>query len=135
MATISPPESPVFNLPNQLTAARLVLSVVLFVLIAFHSWMACMLVFAAAAFTDWLDGFVARRWGISNALGRNLDPLVDKVLICGTYVFLLPVSQAGLAAWMVGTVRGRTTGVSASNSQVLEGLATPSVGLEGQESA
>jgi CDP-diacylglycerol--glycerol-3-phosphate 3-phosphatidyltransferase len=107
MATVSPPESSVFNVPNQLTAARFVLSIVLFILIAFHAWMASMVVFAAAAFTDWLDGFIARRWGISNALGRNLDPLVDKVLICGAYVFLLPVEGAGLSPWMVTLVVAR----------------------------
>jgi CDP-diacylglycerol--glycerol-3-phosphate 3-phosphatidyltransferase len=107
MATVSPTDSPVFNLPNQLTAARLVLGIVLFVLIAYQAWMACIVVFAVAAFTDWLDGFVARRWGISNALGRSFDPLVDKVLICGAYVFLLPVELAGLAPWMVTLVVAR----------------------------
>jgi CDP-diacylglycerol--glycerol-3-phosphate 3-phosphatidyltransferase len=107
MASITPTETGIFNLPNQLTAARLVLAIILFVLIAFEQWLAGMVVFAAAAFTDWLDGFIARRWGISNALGRNLDPLVDKVLICGAYVFLLPVEGAGLAAWMVTLVVAR----------------------------
>lgn len=107
MATASPPRSPVFNLPNQLTAARLVLGVVLFALIAFDAWWWCVVVFAAAASTDWLDGYLARRQGIASALGRVFDPLVDKVLISGAYIFLLPVQGAGLAAWMVTVVVGR----------------------------
>lgn len=107
MATVSPTETGVFNVPNQLTAARFVLSIVLFVLIAYQAWIASIVVFAAAAFTDWLDGFIARRWNISNALGRSLDPLVDKVLICGAYIFLMPVENAGLTPWMVTLVVAR----------------------------
>src|ERR1700682_5705947 len=108
MATLSPSRPPVFNLPNQLTAARLVLSLVLFVLIALHSWVWCVLVFAAAAVTDWLDGYLARKQNLISALGRVFDPLVDKVLICGAYIFLLPETiDAGLRPWMVTVVVGR----------------------------
>ena len=59
MATASPTRPPVFNLPNQLTAARLVLAVVLFVLITAQSWAWCVVVFAVAAVTDYLDGYLA----------------------------------------------------------------------------
>jgi CDP-diacylglycerol--glycerol-3-phosphate 3-phosphatidyltransferase len=107
MATVSPSRPPVFNLPNQLTATRLVLAVVLFVLITWAAWLGCLLVFVAAAITDWLDGYLARKQGLTSTLGRNLDPLVDKVLICGAYTFLLPVAGAGLAAWMVTLVIAR----------------------------
>jgi CDP-diacylglycerol--glycerol-3-phosphate 3-phosphatidyltransferase len=119
MATASPSRPPVFNLPNQLTAARFVLALVLFVLIVRESWLACLAVFAVAAVTDWLDGYLARRQGLTSTLGRNLDPLVDKVLTCGAYIFLLPVGQVvaepaphflshtGLAAWMVTVVVAR----------------------------
>jgi CDP-diacylglycerol--glycerol-3-phosphate 3-phosphatidyltransferase len=107
MATTTPKEPPVFNLPNQLTAARLGLAVVLFVLIAWHQWVGCVIVFALAALTDWLDGYFARKMGIVSAVGRNFDPLVDKVLICGAYIFLLPVENAGLVPWMVTLVVAR----------------------------
>jgi CDP-diacylglycerol--glycerol-3-phosphate 3-phosphatidyltransferase len=107
MAIMTPTRSPVFNLPNSLTISRLGLAVVLFVLISVESWIWCTLVFAAAAVTDWLDGYLARKQGLSSPLGRNLDPLVDKVLICGAYIFLLPVRGAGLTAWMVTVVVGR----------------------------
>ncbi len=107
MATVMPKQPPVFNLPNQLTAARFVLGIVLFVFIDQEMWIGCIVIFALAAVTDWLDGYLARRQGLVSTLGRNLDPLVDKVVICGSYIFLLPVSGSGLAAWMVTVVVGR----------------------------
>ena len=109
MATVMPQRPRVFNLANQLTAARLVLAIVLFVLIAVQAWLWCVVVFAAAAVTDWLDGFLARKQGLTSALGRVFDPLVDKVLICGAYIFLLgvPEERAGLQPWMVTVVVAR----------------------------
>jgi CDP-diacylglycerol---glycerol-3-phosphate 3-phosphatidyltransferase len=103
----------VFNLPNHLTASRFVLGLVLFALIelrdTFDVWGWCFVVFAVAAATDWLDGYFARRQGIVSSLGRNLDPLVDKVVVCGAYIFLLPLGleRAGLAPWMVTVVVAR----------------------------
>jgi CDP-diacylglycerol---glycerol-3-phosphate 3-phosphatidyltransferase len=107
MSIASPPRPPVFNVPNQLTAARFVLSLVLFVLISWQLWIACLCVFALAAFTDWLDGYIARKQGITSTLGRNLDPLVDKVLICGAYIFLGHEPHANIAPWMVTVVVSR----------------------------
>jgi CDP-diacylglycerol--glycerol-3-phosphate 3-phosphatidyltransferase len=107
MATVTPKPPPVFNLPNQLTASRLVLALILFGLIAYQQWIACTAVFALAALTDWLDGYFARKQGLISTLGRNLDPLVDKVLICGAFIFLVPVDGAGLAAWMATLVVAR----------------------------
>ncbi len=109
MATLTPTRPHhVFNVPNQLTAARAGLAVVLFVLIALEDyWIWCLVVFAAAAVTDWLDGYIARKQGIVSSLGRVLDPLVDKVLICGAYVFLLPVKDSGLVPWMATVVIAR----------------------------
>src|ERR1700736_1358600 len=107
MVTVTPRQPPVFNLPNQLTAARLVLGIVLFVLIEQALWVSCIVVFALAAVTDWLDGYLARKQGLVSTLGRNLDPLVDKVVICGAYIFLLPERGAWLAPWMVTVVVGR----------------------------
>jgi CDP-diacylglycerol--glycerol-3-phosphate 3-phosphatidyltransferase len=107
-ATATPPKQPpVFNLPNQLTAGRLVLGIFLFVLIEHDQWIWSIAVFALAAFTDWLDGYVARRQGLTSTLGRNLDPLVDKVVICGAYIFLMKHQQAGLSPWMVVMVVAR----------------------------
>src|SRR5881409_602229 len=109
MALMTPVRPPVLNLPNQLTGLRLLLAFVLFALIAAESWLSCILVFVVAAFTDWLDGYLARKQGLVSTLGRNLDPLVDKVLICGAYIFLLPAGLKGswLLPWMVTVVVAR----------------------------
>jgi CDP-diacylglycerol--glycerol-3-phosphate 3-phosphatidyltransferase len=108
MATAtSKQQPPVFNLPNQLTASRLVLGLVLFLFIDWGWWVGCIIMFALAAITDWLDGYLARKQGLVSTLGRNLDPLVDKVVVCGAYVFLLPVAGSGLVAWMVTVVVAR----------------------------
>src|SRR5207302_2674906 len=107
MATLTPSRPPVFNLANQLTTSRLVLALLLFVLIGSGSWLWCLVIFAAAALTDWLDGYLARKQGLTSTLGRNLDPLVDKVLTCGAYIFLIPVTGAGIAPWMVTVVVAR----------------------------
>jgi CDP-diacylglycerol---glycerol-3-phosphate 3-phosphatidyltransferase len=109
MATITtpPPRAPVNNLANQLTAARFVLAIVLFILISAGWWATCLAVFLVAAFTDWLDGYLARAYNLGSTLGRNLDPLVDKVLTCGAYIFLLRVDGAGLSPWMVTVVVAR----------------------------
>lgn len=108
MATTSPVRPPVFNVPNQLTAARLVLGVVLFAFIVLEYWLACTLIFAAAALTDWLDGYLARRHGLASTLGRLFDPLVDKVVVCGAYIFLLGAGPgAGLPPWTVAVVVAR----------------------------
>src|SRR5216683_3893126 len=92
MSTMTPTRSQVFSLPNQLTAARVVLAVILFGLISLEWWWWCLVVFALAALTDWLDGYFARLHNLTSSLGRSFDPLADKLLICGTYIFLLNVS-------------------------------------------
>jgi len=58
----------VFSLPNQLTFARAGLAVVLFALIAYEQWVWCLVVFAVAAFTDWLDGYLARAHNLGTAV-------------------------------------------------------------------
>lgn len=97
----------VLNLPNCLTIGRLALAVVLFVLLAFGYLATGFVVFVIAASTDWLDGYVARRRGETTTLGRILDPFVDKVVVIGSFVFLLLEDESGLVPWMVTVVVAR----------------------------
>ncbi len=110
--TTEPPRKkrvPLNNLPNQLTASRFVMALILFVFIELQWWWACLGLFILATITDWLDGYLARKQGLTSTLGRNLDPLVDKVLVCGAYIFLLPMGKDDhwLYAWMVTVVVSR----------------------------
>lgn len=66
---------------------------------------AALLLFAAAAWTDWLDGFFARRLKVQSRLGAVLDPLADKILLSGTYLTL--ALSGGMPAWVAWIVLGR----------------------------
>lgn len=82
--------------PNFLTLLRVVAILPLLVLFYVRqSWasIACATVFGAAAVTDWLDGYLARRWGVSSAFGAFFDPVADK-LIVGAALVLLPTAAA-----------------------------------------
>ena len=127
------------NLPNYLTFLRLGL-IPIFVLLMSDSgrWAGYLaaFVFAIAAFTDLLDGFLARRYGAVSDLGKLLDPLADKILVMAALVML--VSQRGdldgapwVPGWMVVLVLARElwiTGLRAVIAQQGTVLAASSSG-------
>jgi CDP-diacylglycerol--glycerol-3-phosphate 3-phosphatidyltransferase len=104
----------IFNVPNVLTSIRFALSIVVFVLIPLEQYIAAMIVFVVAASTDWIDGWWARKYGQVTKLGRMFDPFVDKIIICGTLIFLAAEWPAsGIAPWMAVVVMGREMLVTA----------------------
>jgi len=125
-------ESSLYTLPNQVSAGRLVLAVVLFVLLAFDLMVSALVVFVIAASTDALDGYLARRYAQVTTLGRILDPFVDKVVVLGAFIFLLPVPGSGLAAWMVMVVVARELMVTALRSHLERQGADFSASLSGK---
>ncbi|MGA2061049.1 MAG: CDP-diacylglycerol--glycerol-3-phosphate 3-phosphatidyltransferase [Thermoguttaceae bacterium] len=115
----------IFNLPNQLTSLRLVLSVVLFFLMAYDYYFWSLVLFIIGAGTDWIDGYYARKYGQITTLGRILDPFADKVIVCGTFIFLAANPKMnevpwGLRAWMVVVIVGREILVTALRSFIEE---------------
>ena len=107
LASLDPPKSPpepLLNVPNLLSAARIPLAIMLFVCVVHLAWLAGLVVFLAATATDWLDGWWARKYGPLTLVGRNLDPIADKVLVCGAFIYLIPVPAAGIDPWMVTVV-------------------------------
>jgi CDP-diacylglycerol--glycerol-3-phosphate 3-phosphatidyltransferase len=115
----------VLNVPNQITIARLVLSVACFVVLACDYYLTALVLFVLAAGTDWVDGYWARKYGQITKLGRVLDPFADKVVICGAFIFLAAVPRAigdkwlpasGIAAWMAVVVVARELLVTAIRS-------------------
>jgi len=145
MSVISPQQTrtPLFNLPNQLTTIRLVLSIVLFVLIEQEYYLTSVILFVVAASTDWLDGYYARKYQMVTTLGRILDPFVDKVIVCGTFIYLLPIHgdppaaggpvlDSGVRAWMVVVIIGRELLVTALRSFLEQQGADFSASLSGK---
>ncbi|MGQ9506058.1 MAG: CDP-diacylglycerol--glycerol-3-phosphate 3-phosphatidyltransferase [Thermogutta sp.] len=116
MSDISGTRSPRwFNLPNCLTLLRIGLAIALFVTLSFPEqcgYGVSIALFAVAAATDWLDGFLARRLNLVTVLGRILDPFADKLIICGTFIFLAATPKMletpwGLHPWIVVVIISR----------------------------
>lgn len=99
-----PPSSPIWNIPNLLSFVRIPLAVGVFACIVQSWWLVGLIIFLIATATDWIDGWWARKYGPLSLIGRNLDPLADKVLVCGAFIYLIPVEQAGILPWMVTVV-------------------------------
>lgn len=95
------------KLPNILTAARIAFAGVFFALLSLYGPLstgtttaeagsassttlltAALILFVIAAFTDFLDGYLARRWGAVSVFGRVMDPFADKILILGAFILL-----------------------------------------------
>lgn len=112
------------NVPNAITMVRLLLTAGVFVCLELAArgtgvagaadptpalvWTAFVF-FLVAAFTDFLDGYLARKWNLVTAFGRIADPFADKVLIAGSLVTLLqfPAATAVLTTWYVVVVIAR----------------------------
>ena len=103
------------NLPNALTIGRIFLVPILvavlltefegrqFAGVSEEVWGAA--IFALASFTDWLDGYLARRRRQVTTLGQLLDPLADKLLVSAALISLVQLDLA--PAWMVAVILGR----------------------------
>jgi len=79
------------NIPNILTLLRIALIPILLVLYYLpFNWvnLACGMVFAIACLTDWLDGYIARKYDQSTKLGAFLDPVADKLIVAVALVLL-----------------------------------------------
>lgn len=80
----------------------------------FRDWEAWILNFLFLAFlvsvaTDWLDGYLARKWKVVSTFGRIADPFADKIFISGSFVLFLPLGEDVLpvAPWMVVVMLAR----------------------------
>jgi len=111
--------SQIWTVPNMLSATRLLLAGVLFVLIEQKAWSAATVLFLVAASTDWVDGWWARRFGQVSRLGRIFDPLVDKVIVCGAFILLASRGgAAGILPWMAVVVVVRELVVTAVRAEM-----------------
>lgn len=102
------------NVPNLLAYVRIGLTpiVMAFVLLTDrldHAFGIAAILFAAAAITDMVDGYLARRWEITTTLGAFLDSVADKVLVVGTLLVLIEVGRAW--SWAAFIIIGRELAV------------------------
>lgn len=111
------------NIPLALTMGRV--AVIPVVLGLFYvdwpharQW-ACVL-FAVAGFTDWLDGYLARRWNQTSKFGAFLDPVADKLLVAVSLVMLLRDQPGSLMAVLVAIIIGREITISALREWLAE---------------
>jgi len=86
------------NLPNTLTLGRIILIPVFVALFylkpeSWYYWAA--LVIFIAAVTDWLDGFIARKYHLITKLGKFIDPIADKLLVSSALIVLVQWSKIG----------------------------------------
>ena len=115
------------NLPTWLTLFRVLLlpvMVVVFYLPFRGASLTAALVFVLAGFTDWLDGYLARRMNLTSAFGAFLDPVADKLMVAVT-LFLLVQSHPGgwqgiLLAVTASVIVGREISVSALREWMAE---------------
>ena len=109
-------------MPNAITAVRLVLAIALFVLQSFHLYLPALIMFILAAGTDWMDGYWARKYGQVTKLGRVFDPFVDKVLICGVFIFLgADYPNSGVHAGVAVIIFAREMLVTVLRSMIEQG--------------
>jgi len=96
------------NWANRLTLSRLALTV-LFVAALNSSWhyarTFALVLFLIAGITDFVDGEVARRYGIVTNFGKLMDPLVDKIMMAAAFISLVPLKA--VPAWAATTVVAR----------------------------
>lgn len=86
------------NLPNKLTILRILLvpTFIIFYMIKgsieYGNYIAC-IIFCAASFTDFLDGYIARKYNLVTDFGKFMDPLADKLLVCTALILFIWSNQ------------------------------------------
>lgn len=97
----------VWNIPNRISTARIIVALGVFAALIGQYYLVALILFAVAAGTDWLDGYLARRWQQVTPLGRVLDPLADKIVVCGAFIFLAAERGSCILPWMATVVVAR----------------------------
>lgn len=102
------------NIPNALTVGR-ILIIPLFILLltlwnTVGSHVLAAIVFALASMTDYLDGYLARKWKVVTNFGKFADPMADKILVMAAFIMLVELNLA--PAWIVAIIVCRELAVT-----------------------
>lgn len=113
------------NLPNKLTIFRIIMIPVFMIFVSIPAsgsgtqvlgsewhwqFVVAAVIFAVASFTDWLDGYIARRDNIVTNFGKFADPLADKMLVATAFIALVGIDLA--PAWLVSIIIMRELAVT-----------------------
>jgi CDP-diacylglycerol--glycerol-3-phosphate 3-phosphatidyltransferase len=96
------------NIPNAITVSRLFLTAGFILFVTFEStWghFTALILFIIAAISDFVDGWLARKMNLITPLGKLLDPLADKILVCSAFVFL--TAEGLCPVWVTALIIGR----------------------------
>lgn len=117
------------NLPNKITLFRFVVSFFLFILLVILThqrisglYIAAFALFMVGAFSDFLDGYIARKYKLVTRFGSIVDPFADKVLVCGTFIMMIDLSDF-ITGWYVLVIVIRELGITALRAH-MESLGT-----------
>lgn len=95
------------NIPNLLTLLRIIMIPIFILILSLPNrsdlhWIAA-IIFAVASFTDYLDGYLARKWQVVSNFGKFADPMADKLLVMSAFILLVGLGfvQAWIAAIIV----------------------------------
>jgi CDP-diacylglycerol--glycerol-3-phosphate 3-phosphatidyltransferase len=105
------------NLPNLLTMGRVAIIPVVLLFLGRGTPKDCVvaaLIYAAAAITDLLDGYLARKLDVVSVLGKFLDPLADKLLVMASLVWMIPMGR--IQEWVVVVLIGREISITGLRS-------------------
>ena len=94
------------NLPNKLTLTRIIMipvfTAAFYLTVIPYNFVIAAAIFALAAFTDFLDGHIARKYNLVTDLGKFLDPIADKVLVSTALIIMLLPFNAVILPWYAG---------------------------------
>ena len=93
------------NLPNKLTVGRMIAVPFFIAAYMLQYYVAACVIFIVASATDWLDGYLARKWNMVSNFGKIMDPLADKILVYSA--LCLFIESDIIAAWMLIIILAR----------------------------
>ncbi|HCS93190.1 MAG: CDP-diacylglycerol--glycerol-3-phosphate 3-phosphatidyltransferase [Bavariicoccus seileri] len=116
------------NLPNKLTVIRMLLIPVFILVMAINAQnsneglnalqIIATIIFVGASFTDWLDGYIARKDDLVTNFGKFADPMADKMLVMSAFIMLVGVDQA--PAWVVTIIVCREIAITGLRTILVE---------------
>jgi CDP-diacylglycerol--glycerol-3-phosphate 3-phosphatidyltransferase len=109
---------PLWTIPNILSIGRLAATGLILWAIDTARWDMAIVLWVLAALSDWFDGWIARKFDQATVLGRQLDPLVDKIAVIAVLIHLAALPDSGVRPWMVSVILARELIIQALRSHL-----------------